>query len=478
MKSKNIVRVGMLNLILLMGSCQTPNMSLKQSKKVLPENFQKYSIADTSNVAEINWRTYFDDENLLRLIDTALKNNQELNILKQEIQISKNEIKERKGEYLPSLNLGAASDVEKVGEFTRNGAVENQLEVAPETEFPEPLSNFRVGAVASWEVDIWKKLRNRKKAAIYNYLGSQEARHFAVTHLVAEIAESYYEIMTLDNLLDIIKQNTDLQSKALKKVKLLKTNAKATQLAVNRFEAQLLNTQNLKYAIEQKIVETENKIHYLTGSYPKTIDRNSDVFMNIALDSVKSGLPSQLLQNRPDIKQAEYAIAAANLNVKAAKAEFYPSFSIHAGIGYEAFNSEYLFKPESLIYNLAGDIVAPLINRNAIKARYNTATAEQVQSVLKYEQTLISAYTDVLNQMSMLDKYSQSFETKSKEVNILNQSTRIANSLFNSARADYVEVLLTQEEALESKMELVEIKLKQIKSKIQIYRALGGGWKS
>lgn len=478
MKSNHIVYLGVLSIILLMSGCQTPKTSLRQANKTLPEVFQNYSVEDTTTIAKTNWRTFFDDENLISLIDTALKNNQELNILKQEILISKNEVREKKGEYLPFVNFGAATDVEKVGRFTRNGAVENQLEVAPDREFPEPLSNFSLGAMASWEVDIWKKLRNRKKAAVFNYLESQEVRHLAVTNLVAEIAESYYELMTLDNLLKIIKQNADLQSNALKKVKLLKTNAKATQLAVNRFEAQLLNTQNLKYAIQQKIVEAENKIHFLTGSYPETIQRNSDVFMNIALDSIKSGVPSQLLQNRPDIKQAEYAIAAANLNVKAAKAEFYPSFSINAGIGYEAFDAKYLFKPESIIYNLAGDIVAPLINRNAIKARYNTATAEQIQAVLSYEQTLIKAYTDVLNQLSRLSKYSQSFDTKSKEVDILNSSTRIANSLFNSARADYVEVLLTQEEALESKMELVEIKLQQIKSKIQIYRSLGGGWQS
>jgi NodT family efflux transporter outer membrane factor (OMF) lipoprotein len=478
MRINNIVYSGILFITVLITGCQAPKMNLKQASKDLPEKYRDFEKTDTNTVASTNWKSFFDDEKLISLIDTALKNNQELKILEQEIFISKNEIRERKGEYLPFVNIGATSDVEKVGKYTRNGAVEDQLEIRPGEEFPEPLSNFSIGAMASWELDVWKKLRNRKKAAVFNYLESQEVKHLAVTHLVAEIAESYYELMTLDNLLEIIRQNAELQTNALKKVKLLKSNAKATQLAVNRFEAQLLNTQNLKYAIQQNIVETENRIHFLTGSYPKDLPRNSDSFMHISLDSVSSGIPSQLLSNRPDIRQAEYAIEAANLNVKAAKAEFYPSLSINAGVGYEAFNAKYLFRPEALIYNLAGDIVAPLINRNAIKARYNSANAEQIQAVLKYEQTLINAYTDVLNQMSKLNQFSQSFDTKSKEVEILNQSTRIANSLFNSARADYVEVLLTQEEALESKMELVEIKLKQIKSKIQIYRSLGGGWQS
>ncbi|MCC6836812.1 MAG: TolC family protein, partial [Cytophagales bacterium] len=161
----------------------------------------------------------------------------------------------------------------------------------------------------------------------------------------------------------------------------------------------------------------------------------------------------------------------------AARANFYPSLGIHAGIGFQAFNPVYLISPESMMYNLAGDLMAPLINRNAIKAAYNTANAQQVQAVYNYEQTILNAYLDVLNQLSKINNYNQSFETKNKEVEILVRSIGIANNLFNSARADYAEVLLTQREALESKMELVEIKMKQLNAKVNVYRALGGGWR-
>jgi outer membrane protein TolC len=162
--------------------------------------------------------------------------------------------------------------------------------------------------------------------------------------------------------------------------------------------------------------------------------------------------------------------------VKVARANFFPSFRITAGTGFQAFNPTYLFKPESMLYSLAGDLMAPLINRNAITAAYKNAGAKQIQEVYNYERAILNAYLEVLNQVSMVDNTSNSYKTKQKEVDILMHSVNIANSLFASARADYLEVLLTQREALESKMELVEIKIKQMNSKVNIYRALGGGW--
>ena len=189
-----------------------------------------------------------------------------------------------------------------------------------------------------------------------------------------------------------------------------------------------------------------------------------------------AGVPSQLLKNRPDIRQSELLLSAAKLDVDVARARFYPSVGIRAGLGLNAFNPLYLINPQSLAFNLAGDLVGPLVNKNAIKVAYASAGASQVQAVFTYEQTILTAYLDVLNQLSKMEKFTKSFETKSKEVEILDQSVKIANSLFNSARADYAEVLLTQKEALESRIDLVETKMKQLDGKINIYKALGGGW--
>ncbi|MCI4650037.1 TolC family protein, partial [Phaeodactylibacter sp.] len=388
-----------------------------------------------------------------------------------------NEVLEREGEYLPFVRLGAGIGAEKPGRYTRAGAVEEQLDIEPEKAFPEPLGDFQLGAVATWEVDIWRKLRNAKDAAQLRYLAATEGRNFLVTNLVAEISETYYELLALDNLLKIINDNLLLQQDALSKVKLQKENARATQLAVNRFEAQLLNTRNLQYAIKQQITEAENRINFLAGRYPSEVARNPQSFMDMPLDSIQAGVPAELLANRPDIRQAEYELAAANLDIDVARADFYPRLDITAGLGFQAFNPKFLASPESIVFNLAGDLMAPLINKKAIQARYNMATAKQIQAVYAYEQTVLSAYTDLLNQLNKLNNYSKSFDTKTAEVDILNKSVSIANSLYRNARADYVEVLLTQEEVLDAKMELMETRLEQLQAKVAIYRTLGGGWR-
>lgn len=455
-------------------SCSTPQAITKAESRILPASYN--SSTDTVNITRMNWREYFGDQYLNALIDTALKNNQELNILLQEIEISKNEIRARRGEYLPFVNLGLASGIEKPGRYTRAGALEEQLEVKPGRRFPEPLQDHYLGATASWEIDIWKKLRNARKSAISRYLASIEGRNFMVTNLIAEIADAYYELMALDNLQETIQQSIDIQTNALKVVRLQKESARLTQLAVNRFSAQLLHTQNLQYEIRQRITEAENRINFLTARFPQPIFRSSKMFDAIRTDTVMAGIPAQLLQQRPDIQQAEFNLAAARLDVDVARANFYPSLRISAGLGFQAFNPAFLINPESILFNLAGDLMAPLVNKNGIRAAYNTATAQQVQAVYNYERVILNAYVDVLNQLSKMNNYKESYETKSREVEILKQSIGIANNLFNSARADYGEVLLTQREAMESKMELIEIKMKQLNARVNIYRALGGGW--
>jgi len=192
---------------------------------------------------------------------------------------------------------------------------------------------------------------------------------------------------------------------------------------------------------------------------------------------MKAGLPSQLLANRPDIRRSELDLAASKLDVKVAKAQFYPSLGISAAIGYQAFNPSYLLRtPESLLYSIGGDLVAPLVNRNAIKAVYGSANAKQIQAVYNYERTILNAYIEVANQLSNIGNLEKSYNLKSQQVQKLSQSINISNDLFKSTRADYMEVLLTQRDALEAKFELVDTKKQQINARINAYQALGGGW--
>ncbi len=476
-KSKINKYIGIACLSVVYSACKIPPMVQRTENKAVPAGYTADAATDSTNTAKVTWNTFFNDQNLNNLIDTALKNNQELNITLQEIQIGKNEIQARKGEYLPFIGIKAGADLDKVARYTSRGASEATTEIKPGKEMPDPLPNYLLAAYATWEVDIWHKLRNAKKAAVTRYLSSVEGRNFMVTNLIAEIADSYYELLALDNQLDIVKKNIDIQNNALKIVRIQKEATRVTELAVRRFEAQVLNTQSLQYGIQQKITETENRINFLLGRYPQHIERDFKTFDNLPLADVKAGLPSQLLANRPDIRRSELDLAASKLDVKVAKAQFYPSLGISAAIGYQAFNPSYLLRtPESLLYSIGGDLVAPLVNRNAIKSVYGTANAKQIQAVYNYERTILNAYIEVANQLSNIGNLEKSYALKSQQVQKLSQSINISNDLFKSTRADYMEVLLTQRDALEAKFELVETKKQQINARINAYQALGGGW--
>ncbi len=456
--------------------CKTPALLEREANTSVPAGYNNSQ--DTANIAELTWKKYFTDPYLDSLIDTALKNNQELNITLQEIEVSRNEIRARKGEYLPFIGLKGGAGIEKVGRYTSQGANDANTEIKPGEEFPEPLPDFMIGAYATWEIDVWGKLHNAKKAAVSRYLSTVEGKNFMVTNLVAEIANSYYELLALDNELEIVNRNIELQKNAYEIIKLQKEATRVTELAVRRFEAQLLRTQGIQFSIQQEITETENRINFLVGRFPQHIGRNHENFINLLPQAIYAGVPSQLLANRPDIKQAELGLMAAKLDIKVAKARFYPSLGISAGIGYRAFNPAYLVKtPESLLYSLAGDLAAPLINRNAIKADYYSANAKQLQAVYNYEQTILNAYIEVANQLSKINNLKKRYDLKSREVEALTESINISNDLFSSARADYMEVLMTQRDALESKFELIETKQQQMNAMVNIYKALGGGWK-
>lgn len=454
-------------------SCKIPMLTGKQENRSVPEFYRDSK--DTTSVAATPWRQYFTDPHLIALIDSALGNNQELNIALREIEVDKNEIQARKGEYLPFVNFGAVAGADKTGRYTWDGLSEEDLKANPD-KGPKHIGEFMLGATASWELDVWKKLRTAKKSAVLKYLSTIEGRNFMVTNIIAEISTSYYELLALDNLLDMVQQNIEIQKNALKVVHFQKEAAKVTELAVIRFEAQLLHTENLQYDIRQRIVETENRINFLVGRYPQPVSRNASGFNDMTIDPIHYGIPSQLLSRRPDIRQAELDLSAAKLDIQVARANFLPAIRLTSGLGFVAFNPLYILKPESILYNMAGDLVAPLVNRNAIKATYSNANLKQVMAAFNYERSILNAYVEVVNELSKMDNFAKSFETKNREVEKLTQSIDISNKLFSSARADYMEVLLTQREALDSRIELIETRLKQLQVKVSLYRSLGGGW--
>lgn len=447
-----------------------PRGAARPANTAVPASFA--GATDGANSAQVGWRDFFTDPKLLALIDLALKNNQELNILTQEIDIAQNEIMTRRGEYLPRVGLRTGVGIDKAGQYTSQGASDDANGV------PAHLPNFALGFTASWEIDVWSKLRNATKAATLRYLATQEGRHFAVTHLVGELGNSYYELVALDAQLEVLKQNIEIQRSALLVVRLQKEAARVTELAVKRFEAEVLKNQSRQYAIQQQIIEVENRINFLVGRFPQPVERSTGRFADILPPVVHVGIPSQLLENRPDVKQAQLALAAAELDFRVAKAGFYPSLGISATIGIQSFDFLKLVSfPASLVYGLAADIMAPLINRRAITASYFSANSKQMQAVLQFERAILAGFIEVVKLLAAIDNLEKSYNLQSQQVLKLAQSVEISNKLFASARADYMEVLLTRRDALEAQMELIENKKRQMNAAVALYQALGGGWR-
>ncbi|MBS1956023.1 MAG: TolC family protein [Cyanobacteria bacterium SZAS-4] len=491
MDRKKIVSLS--TLIAFMGVLQAPvfarsffhPLSLLERKQTfnVPKTYHPPQLPDSNRIdaidsaASVNWRHFFSDPYLVTLIETALANNQEFNTAIQDIEIAASEVKARQGEYLPKVGFGAGAGYIRPSENTPEGVLDTIIEERRIVRNPD--FNLNMGPSLTWEVDIWRRLRNAKEAARQRMIAQYEVRNFLISRLVTEIAKNYYELMALDNSLKILDENIRIQEAAFLKMQALKQYAKANQLAVNRFEAQLNKTRSQRWITIQSIVEKENRLKFLSGVYAEgPILRHSDQFMMMPVDELQTGVPSQLLQNRPDIRQAEAQIKAAKLDLASVKKQLYPNLTITAGTGFSGFSPALWFRaPQSLLWNATANTTMPLLNRKAILAGIQIANARQTQAILDYEQTLLKAYTDVLIQQSNIRNMQQAFEKKKREVVLLDEAIVIANSLFKYAKATYVEVLLTQEEKLDAEKELVEQKMNLVGSRVNLYRALGGGWR-
>ena len=428
---------------------------------------------DTRNSGLIPWRDFFVDAPLVALVDAALQHNQELNIAIQETVVANAEIMARRGEYLPKVGFGVETGTERVGKFTSQGQSDELTGVGSN------LKKYQPALYASWEIDVWGRLRNLAKAASHRYLASIEGRNFMVTRLVAEIASSYYELLALDRQLQIITENITLQEKAVELARAQFQAGRATSVAPARFEATLRAMQSSQYKVQQRIVETENQLNFLAGRFPTRIDRASTNFLNRKPAAMAVGVPAELLANRPDVRRAERELAAAGLDVDAARKAFYPSIGIESVVGFQTFDATKLVNtPDSLLLGLVGKALTPLLNRKGITADFYSANSREVQAVLQYERAVLTAFVEVSNRVSLTRNLSQGYGLKEQQVDRLAQSVDISTQLFNLNRAEYLEVLTARHELLESQLELVEMKQQQMVATVTLYQALGGGWRS
>jgi NodT family efflux transporter outer membrane factor (OMF) lipoprotein len=459
--------------------CSSLNTALSIPEKTLPDTFtQTVDKNEGITVASVNWREYFTDNNLQNLLDEAVKNNPDLQMALQRIEISRSSVKLANGALLPQVSLNVGGSVRRFGLYTMDGAGNSTTQITPGQTIPTNLPDMYLGMQSSWEIDIWDKLRHQRESAISTYLASVEGTNFVISTLVADVASYYTELLALDNELALVQQTITKQQEALEVIQLQKEVGRANELAVQQFHAELLNTKILEKNIQQQVIEVENKINFLLGSYPKPIKRNKDVFARELPAQIASGFPSQLLANRPDIREAEFKIEASKFDLQAAKAAFYPNFNITASLGFQAFNPEFLFSsPASIAYSVFGTLVAPIINMNALKAQFNTAQANQLTAMYHYQKTVLNAYVEVANQLVAIENLQEINLLKTQQNALLKKSVGTSGELYRTARATYLEVLLAQQNALQSNIELIGVIKQQRLSAINIYKALGGGWK-
>ena len=471
----NITLIAFISMLGL-ASCKSVSEMRQNPMLTMPGQFS--SATDTTAMNQMNWREFFEDESLVALIDTALSNNLDLKIALQRIEAARSETLATKGALLPTVDAVGTTGIDKFGRYTMDGAGNRGTEMINGKDVPVFLPDYSLGLVAGWEIDAWGKLRSRKKAAINRYLASIEGRHFVQTNLIATVAGTYYELQALDAQTVFLEEAIALQTNALEVVRAQKEAGKATQLGIQQFEAQLLTLKGMQLELQQQIFQQEAELNFLLGRYPQPIPRNVGLLDTDVPARIDPGIPSALLENRPDVRQAALELAATKADLDAARAMFYPSVNISGILGIQAFRPDLLItKPQSFTLSLLGGIAAPLVNKRAIQAAFDFADATQVEALFNYQQVILNAYIEVNNQMANIQNLRKMLDFKNEESGILLQSVSTSADLFRTGRANYLEILAAQQNALDARLELAELKKRLMQSTVEMYRSLGGGWR-
>ncbi len=455
--------------LLCTGACKTPQAT------TLPKDTLKASLASMSRDSSVTvspaWRDFFQDSVLRSLIDTALQNNHDLKITLQELAIAKSAITAKQGALLPSISANVGAGISKVGRYTAEGAGNVGTELTPGRKIPTVIPDLAPTLQIDWTVDLWGKLNSDKKSAVERYLASEAGQRAVKSQLVADVAENYYVLLALDYKLLVMQQYIALQKNAVRIARIQKEADADTQLAVEKFEAELAKAQADEYVLRQSIVETENNLNLLLGRLPQPIPRTKNDFSQLAMPSAAHALSTQLLLQRPDVVQAEHALEAAKWDVETARKEFLPSFNLSAAVGLNAFNPKYLVKlPESLIFSALGSLTAPLINKKAIQANFSQADALQIEALYNYDKALMTAYIETCTLQSKIANLKQLRQFKQKQDEALMRAVSAAQKLYLNNRATYLEVIDSERGQLDCKMELIDTKLQQLSTLIDMYR--------
>jgi NodT family efflux transporter outer membrane factor (OMF) lipoprotein len=446
----------------IIASCSTPR-HYKRGMVSTDKLFGDTVITDTATLGNRPWRELFTESRLQKLIQEGLDNNQDLQLAIQKVAEAEAYFSQSKAALLPSLSANGKNV------YTRN----------PESIYPNgprEVNTYQLSADASWEIDVWGKLRSSKRASYANLLASDAGRKAVQTRLISNIASAYYTLTGLDAKLAITRQTVKNNIDLVETFKILKESGKVTGAAVVQTEAARYAAEVTIPDLEQQIREAENALCLLLGRTPGTIDRGKIEEQTLS-PILKTGVPAQLLDNRPDVMQAEFAVMSAFEMTNNARAYFYPALTLTATTGFAAADLNKVLDPTSFAANVIGGLAQPLFNKRINSTRLKVTKAQQEEALLTFRNTLLKAGQEVHNTLGSYESSVQKMALRKQQLDALIKSVDYTKELLNYGSATYTEVLNAQTSLLSAQLNSVNDQLQQLNALVTLYRALGGGWK-
>jgi multidrug efflux system outer membrane protein len=434
-----------------------------------PEKYRE-AITLTGDTILHPWKSYYKDPMLVSLIEKALvKNNEVLIAIKSMEQLDLT-YKQAKLSLLPTLDFDAGASRSYQSKNSLNGSLSAQF------TSKDYLDDYSANLRLSWEADIWGKAAMQKRDAKAGYFAQKENLSALKTRIIVQVAQSYYNLLGLDEQLKIAQKNIDLSNSTLSMMQMQYNSGLISSLALYQTEAQKKTAELLVPLAEANIAVQENALQILCGEYPDSITRSGNLDAAELNVSLSSGVPAALLSRRPDVKAAEYAVMSANAKTGLAKATMYPTLSLSPSIGINSFEFDTWFNfPGSVTKTIAANLVQPIFKKRQLRTAYEIAVLEQEKAVVQFKQSFITAVGEVSDAMSKLKNADKRMELATEKSVSLDKATHDANLLYKSGMATYLEVIVAQNSALQNDLDVVAIKLEKLNAAINLYRALGGG---
>lgn len=423
---------------------------------------------DSLNMADISWESMFTDPLLQDYIDKGLNKNIDIRVAIQQIAAAQAYLKQGEAGYFPTLS-GNASVTRSY--FSENGQQGQQLGGVGTDHFDQ----FELSGSLSWEADIWGKIRSQKRAFEASYLQTVAAHKGVKTRLIANIASTYYQLLALDEQIETTKQTVKTRKNSIETNKALKEAGNVTSAAVEQTKAQYYNAQGILVDLQKQSRLLESTMCILLGDEPHAIERTELDDQDITTE-LRVGVPAQLLSNRPDVLAAEYNYRNAFELTNKARTDFYPSLTIGATGGLQSMDIDNLFDVNSLFANIMGGLTAPILNGRKIRTQFEVSQAQQEQARLNFRGALLQASKDVSDALYAYQAASDKIDIKEKEYSAYQKATEDSQELLNYGLANYLEVLRARENALNSKLDMINARFTQLNSMVNLYQAVGGGW--